>query len=123
MARILVFDREIKHRALILKPLKGHTLRIFGDLETSLNYFEDNFLDIDLIIADFELPMLEGLYFSRLDLTIKKVPIILVTTTIFSGRVKNGMKMAGIVDVVTKPLDKEIFLQAVNNALKNKEDI
>lgn len=82
------------------------------------NYFEDNCLDIDLIVSDIRLP--DGLVFEALSTLNCEIPIIF--TTAYGDYALNAFKYNSI-DYLLKPVKGEELFTALEKLTKKKMEV
>ncbi len=124
-----------KHQLLIVEDNELHQLTIFKILAKTNNYFLDivsngsealealNKTSYDLILMDYKMPLLNGLEAAKVirnlsDKRRNSIPIIIATgahvdAELISQRGKD------INDIITKPFDEELFIEAIENCLLN----
>lgn len=119
MARILIVDDDEEQRLLFRTLLEGrsHELYFASDGEVALKRFKEN--SVDLVVTDLAMPHVNGL---RLIKEIREAdPSVRVIA--ISGVARDQLLLAedyGAMAILTKPVDKDAFLDAMKKALKRK---
>jgi CheY-like chemotaxis protein len=121
---LLVEDNPVNRRlAVFLLRSQGYEVR---EATTALEAFE--MLEQErpnLIVMDIQLPGMDGLEVTRKlkeRPTTADIPVIAVTSYAMKGDREKALA-AGCVGYVTKPIDKNIFIQEVAAHLSNKSKI
>jgi signal transduction histidine kinase/CheY-like chemotaxis protein len=118
MARILaVDDRPINLQFLVsLLSYDGHSVLEASDGQEALDITRDQ--HPDLVIADIEMPAMDGYEFVtqlRTDPRIADTPVIFYTA--HAGEAKFVAQPCGVTQVLTKPAEPEVILNTVSSAL------
>jgi two-component system response regulator HydG len=120
-ARLLVVDDEPGARTAVVTLLKhaGYTVEWAEDGEHALSRFAET--AADCVVSDVNMPRLDGLGLLRkLREQDQDVPVIMVTAAADLGTAVKAMR-AGAEDYLTKPIDFESLLVAVERALERRE--
>jgi len=122
-----------KHQVLIVEDNELHQLTIFKILAKTNNYYLDivsngtealdaiNTTLYDVILMDYKMPILNGLETAKAirnlaDKRRKNTPIVIATGAHVSTELLS-QKGKDINDIITKPFDEEIFIEAIENCL------
>ena len=110
---------QLKMFELILTP--QYDVRIVKSASDAMNFL--NNYHADLILLDIEMPNISGFEFFG---DIRKIPSHLtVPVIIISGNTGedffNKAKRSGAFDVLTKPVEKEVLVEAIEKALAEAE--
>tara|TARA_B110000116_G_scaffold132336_1_gene114819 strand:+ start:518 stop:967 length:450 start_codon:yes stop_codon:yes gene_type:complete len=112
--QVLVVDDNIMNRMLADVILKEYDVLVTGanDGEEAVNYLKNN--PCDLVLMDLQMPVLNGYQASKIiRLKLKlDVPIIALTAS-DSGEEKRKCYEVGMNDYLTKPFNKEQFLETI----------
>jgi|SRR5579871_100252 len=120
MSRILVVDDQPINRELLKEILEHYDHAV---LEASDGY---SALAVsrrdhpDLIIADVEMPKMDGLEFMRQlrnDTELAHTPLIFFSATYKESEVRSLAQAYGVRHVLTKPIETEALIRAVNSVL------
>ena len=118
--RVLICD-DSKFMANISERLlnkMGHeVIHKAHDGEDALDYFVQEWPDIDLILLDVVMPKIDGLQILRQMLNINPMAKIIMVTAISNTSIVTGAMQIGAVDFVTKPFRLSEFAKAVNNVV------
>ncbi len=120
---ILIVDDSISMRQLVKATLSGagYTAREYGDGKAALAFLtEGNDNRVDLILTDLNMPIMDGLTFTRAvrDQAIRArfVPILVLTTET-SPQMKAAGKAAGATGWIVKPFQPEQLLRVIEKVL------
>jgi CheY-like chemotaxis protein len=118
---LLVEDNPVNRRlAVFLLRSQGYQVREASTAKEAFEILEKE--PADLIVMDIQLPGMDGLETTR---KLKEqpatadIPVIAVTSYAMKGDREKALA-AGCVGYVTKPIDKNIFIQEVAAHLENK---
>ena len=116
---ILVVDDSSSMRKMILFVLKGAGYDVITavDGKDALSVLEN--ADIDMLIADLNMPNIDGLELTRqvrLQQKYEKIPIAVLTTESHFTKIKEGRK-AGINTWIIKPFKQGQLLKIVEKLL------
>ena len=121
---LLVEDNPVNRRlAVFLLRSQGYQVREASTAKEAFEILEKE--PADLIVMDIQLPGMDGLETTR---KLKEqpatadIPVIAVTSYAMKGDREKALA-AGCVGYVTKPIDKNIFIQEVAAHLGNKSKI
>ena len=122
-----------KYQVLIVEDNELHQLTIFKILAKTNNYFLDivsngsealealKTTSYDIILMDYKMPILDGLEAAKAirhlsDKRKKNIPIIIATGAHINTELLS-QKGKDINEIITKPFDEEIFINAIENCL------
>lgn len=114
---ILLADDNRTNQMVLAKMLEagGHTVRIVSDGEEALDALERE--TFDLVLLDVNMPKLNGIEAAKLqrvaELGLRRVPIIGLTADASPQRAIE-CREAGMDDAVTKPIDAQALLAAID---------
>jgi len=113
--RILAVDDSKTMRNIVSFTLEraGYNVTVAADGVEALKCMDDGF---DLIIADFNMPNMDGLELARRikgHEQFKNTPILMLSTE-FDDALKTRARDLGVTGWVKKPLVKSTFLELVN---------
>jgi CheY-like chemotaxis protein len=121
---LLVEDNPVNRRlAVFLLRSQGYQVREASTAKEAFEILEKE--PADLIVMDIQLPGMDGLETTR---KLKEqpatadIPVIAVTSYAMKGDREKALA-AGCVGYVTKPIDKNIFIQEVAAHLSSKSKI
>lgn len=109
---MIVDDSKVIHKILgnLLKNVGIE--KCYDDLfngAEALKCFNDNQSDIDIILTDWNMPVMNGLDFVKAVRNKNKtIPIWMITTEGGKGEVVQALK-AGVNNYIVKPIDREII--------------
>jgi two-component system, sensor histidine kinase and response regulator len=120
MATVLVIDDSPSDRQLSETLLKygGHEVLLAADGQAGLALVKAR--TPDLVITDLITPTIDGYELARSvrsDPATARIPIILITAHYLDGEVRRLAAHIGIQQVIIKPYDPQVFLDAVATAL------
>ncbi|MBI4645729.1 MAG: response regulator [Bacteroidia bacterium] len=118
---ILVADDQVQNIAAILSMLNSYNkeLRIIGALNGKIACEQALVKSPDLIILDWEMPVMTGIEavrFLKSNPKTKDIPIIMATALTSSDHLSEAMD-AGAMDYIRKPLDRIELIARVKSAL------
>jgi PAS domain S-box-containing protein len=121
MHTILVADDQVQNISAIMQMLTNldKDLRIIGAVNGKQAYEQAIAKDPDLIILDWEMPVMSGIEAVKLlknNPQTKEIPIIMATALTSSDHLSEAMD-AGAMDYVRKPLDRVELVARVRSAL------
>jgi len=121
---VLVLDDEADVRSAIRLQLKGTRFEILEaeDVDQAAALLADNPISIDVIITDVRMPGKSGVdavaYFQRAYPT---TPVIVLTGFPDVALAVDFMKKKDVVDFLTKPVEKEKLIAAVEHAAQGRK--
>mgnify|MGYP005785476023 CR=1 FL=1 len=115
---IAIIEDDSKIRLELSKLLEnnGYKTKIINDFQNILEEIKN--VDIDLIILDINLPYESGYEICKKIKKHKNIPIIFVTSRNTSEDELLSI-LAGGIDFITKPYNKNILLEKIKRALNN----
>lgn len=121
MAKILVVDDSVALRMQVKACLNedGHEVVEAKDGKEGYNYAKAH-LDLDLMIVDFNMPILNGLELCAKVRELaehKQTPIFMLTTESSPQALKRG-KEVGVLAWIIKPFSEDKLRYAINKVLK-----
>ncbi len=102
----------------IVEPL-GYEVAAAGNGQEVLNLLETASEPIDLVLLDWNMPVLTGIDVirkMRADLRFKNIPVLMVSTESEETRIKQAME-AGAQGYLTKPFTPDQLKKAIDRAL------
>src|SRR5215510_4940447 len=121
---LLVEDNPVNRRlAVFLLRSQGYEVREATKAKEALEMLEKE--RADLIVMDIQLPGMDGLEVTRrikAQPATADIPVIAVTSYAMKGDREKALA-AGCVGYVTKPIDKNIFIQEIAACLAEKAKI
>jgi signal transduction histidine kinase/DNA-binding response OmpR family regulator len=120
LARILIVEDNHVNRLLLVEILKraGYSTFIATDAYAALNMLER--ITVDLVVLDIALPGMDGIELAtRLKASgrTRSIPLIAVTAYDDAATLERARE-AGVLDILSKPLDSQKFLRVVGETLK-----
>ena len=121
---VLVLDDEADVRSAIQLQLKGTRFEILEaeNVDQAIRLLSDNPISIDVIICDVRMPGVSGVeavaYFQR---EYPNTPVIVLTGFPDVGLAVDFMKKKDVVDYLTKPVEKEKLIAAVEHAAQDRK--
>ncbi len=92
-----------------------------GNGQEAMNILEANAGEINLVLLDWNMPMLSGLDVikkMRRDDRFKKIPVLMISTESEDDRIQEALS-AGAQGYLTKPFTPEKLLDAIHHVLDN----
>lgn len=117
--QVLVLDDESDVRSAIRLQLTGTRFEILEaeNVEQAINLLNDNPISIDVIICDVRMPGMSGVEAVELFLQdYPSTPVIVLTGFPDVGLAVDFMKKQDVVDYLTKPVEKDKLIEAVEQA-------
>ncbi len=102
----------------IVEPL-GYEVVAAGNGQEALNILESGEQNINLVLLDWNMPVLNGIDVikkMRADSRLKSIPVLMVSTESEEDRIKQAMD-AGAQGYLTKPFTPEQLTNAIRRAL------
>lgn len=121
---VLVLDDEADVRAAIRLQLKDTRFEILEaeNVEQAIGLLGDNPISVDVIICDVRMPGKTGIeavaYFQR---EYPTTPVIILTGFPDVARAVDFMKKKDVVDYLTKPVEKDRLIAAVEQAAQGRK--
>ncbi|MDH3672826.1 MAG: response regulator [Gammaproteobacteria bacterium] len=121
---VLVLDDEAEVRAAVRLQLKDTRFEILEaeNAQQAIDLLADNAITVDVIICDVRMPGISGVeavaYFQR---KYPSTPVIVLTGFPDTALAVDFMKKKDVVDYLTKPVEKERLIAAVENAAKGRK--
>lgn len=121
---VLVLDDEAEVRSAVRLQLKGTRFEILEaeSLDQAVALLADNPISIDVIISDVRMPGKSGVeavaYFQR---EYPTTPVIVLTGFPDVALAVDFMKKKDVVDFLTKPVEKEKLVAAVERAAQSRK--
>lgn len=121
---VLVLDDEAEVRAAVRLQLKDTRFEILEaeNAQQAIDLLADNAITVDVIICDVRMPGISGVeavaYFQR---KYASTPVIVLTGFPDVALAVDFMKKKDVVDYLTKPVEKEKLIAAVENAAKGRK--
>lgn len=124
---ILIADDSETVRSVIVKTMgmagiDTGTLHLAPEGQTALNLLREHW--IDLVLADINMPVMNGLELvanMKADDTLNDIPVIIVSTEGSKTRIED-LKRQGIAAFVRKPFTPESLKAAILSAMNRKGD-
>lgn len=120
MPEILLVDDELSARTAIERILSdaGFTIRCAADGRAALDLVRARVPDV--VVTDLVMPNVDGLgVVAELRARSIDVPVVLLTALDEAGSAVSAMR-AGATDYLTKPVDAEVLLHAIERALETR---
>ena len=117
MARILVADDQATMRHIIAEMLqeKGHTVTAVEDGLAAYESAKSG--DFDLIVADVNMPRLDGLEFLKKIKAEKPGTKVIFVTGMLEETVRIGSAKLGLDGLIMKPFEKSVALELIEKIL------
>jgi PAS domain S-box-containing protein len=117
-ANILMVDDEAALAEIFLQALQkaGYEVSSYTDSSQALQGFKDNPESFDLIIADINMPQMDGIKLSSEILSIRSIPIILYTGFL-DHNLQRKAEAIGISYILNKPILPDEMIKAVKRAV------
>jgi len=96
---------------------EGYQVRTFTDPQAALEAIEQNGLDVDLCVSDFNMPGLSGLGFARALKAIRPRLPVAITSGYISDELRRDAPAAGVDELIYKPDTVEALCQAIERLL------
>ncbi len=114
--KVLVVDDSAVMRKIVIKALveAGYTdITEAGDGKDALA----KVADVDIILTDWNMPLMDGLTFVKEVRKRSKIPIVMVTTEGGQREVLEAMK-SGVNDYIVKPFTSNVLLHKLEKVLQ-----
>ncbi|MCB5270058.1 MAG: ATP-binding protein [Candidatus Cloacimonadaceae bacterium] len=117
-ANILMVDDEPALAEIFLQALtnSGYQVQSYTDSTKALQAFMENPQGLDLVIADINMPMMDGIKLATEILAIRTLPIILYTGFL-DATLQRKAESAGVSFILNKPIMPDEMIKAVKKAL------
>ena len=120
MAKLLLIEDDVSMLELLRVHLKaaGHSVRVASDAADGIRYILAE--TPDLILSDIAMPSLDGMELLRAlrsDPMTRRIPVIFLTGRDDDDTVVKAHQL-GVDDFLTKPIQVEDLLSAIDKALK-----
>jgi len=116
---LLIEDNELNRKLVrVMLQIDKYQILEAEDAETGIQLAQE--YNPDLILMDIQLPGMGGLSATRIikkDSLLKGIPVIALTSYAMQGDEEEARE-AGCDDYITKPIDRQRFLEAVTHFLK-----
>ena len=118
MANILVVDDELTSIAILKKVLidAGHNVTTVSEPQSALE--QTHQYKFDIMLTDFNMPNMNGIELTQEVLKIESDLIVILITAFATIRSAVEAIRIGAFDYLTKPIDKEELLLAINRGLE-----
>ena len=123
MSKILIIDDQASNRQFITDLLHYAGHRTFEASDGAAGLALAQAERPDLVISDVVMPNMDGYEFVRQlrgDPNISATPVIFCTATYHEFEVRALGTACGVLQIVTKPVEPDVLLRAVNSALEAK---
>lgn len=121
MMRILAVDDSTTNNALLEAVLSAKGYQIYTAMDGKEAFSVLDHQEIDLILLDLLMPEIDGFEFLehiKNNDNFNKIPVIIISAA-NNQENRNLTKQLGAVDFIEKPIDINLFLDRVDNVLKN----
>lgn len=120
---IAIDDSKIVHRALG-ELLSGNAELIhFYDAQDALKAFQEGGIEADLILLDWEMPIMSGPEFLKASKDLTGLPpVVMVTSKNKIEDIKTATEL-GAREYVMKPFCRDILLEKINLSLETKKAV
>lgn len=117
MAKILVVDDQesMRHIISVMLEEQGHLVVRAGDGAEAFEQFQDG--DFDLIVADVNMPKLDGLVFLKKVKAAKPATKVIFVTGMLAETISLGAEKFGLDGLIIKPFEKPAALDTINKVL------
>jgi len=112
-------EKNLKLFSVIIKSL-GYAILTAMNGEEGVSMAKEN--APDLILMDIQMPVMDGitaLNMLKSDERTKNIPVIALTSYAMAGDKEKFLGL-GFSDYISKPIDKDGFIKAIENILKEK---
>lgn len=121
-ARVLIVEDNHVNRTLFVEILKraGHSVFTAADAHAALNMLDR--LTVDIIVLDIALPVIDGIELAarlKANARTRTIPLIAVTAHEDSETL-DAAREAGVVGILTKPIDGQKLARLVEDTLKRE---
>ena len=121
---VLVLDDEADVRSAIRLQLKGTRFEILEaeNVEQAIGLLADNPISIDVIICDVRMPGVSGVEaIATFQREYPTTPVIVLTGFPDVGLAVDFMKKQDVVEYLTKPVEKDKLIAAVEQAAQGRK--
>ena len=116
---VLILDDEAEVRSAIRMQLKGTRFELLEaeNFDQALNLLQENVLTVDVIICDVRMPGVDGVQaVATFQQEYPNTPVIILTGFPDVDLAVNFMKKQDVMDYLTKPVEKQKLIAAVEKA-------
>ena len=120
---VLILDDEADVRAAIKLQLKDTHFDILEaeNFEHAMNFLRENAITVDVIICDVRMPGVDGVEaVANFQREYPHTPVIVLTGFPDVDLAVDFMKQQDVTDYLTKPVDKEKLIAAVEKAAQDR---
>ena len=119
VARILFVDDEESLVEVFSRTLArlGHSVKAFSDSRLALEAFKSAPESFDLVITDHKMPHITGLELARLVRETRADVPVIICTGFLEQLTPENTSIAGVEQVLLKPVDRRTIAQAIDQAL------
>ena len=123
--KILIIEDALEIRTLLKRLLerKGFSVECAGNGIQALNVLADCQALPGLILLDIMMPVMDGFEFriaQKADRRLAQVPVVVMTA---DGNIESNKSRLGVAELLNKPLDAKILLNAVETWYSDGIDI
>ena len=123
MHHVLILDDEADVRAAIRLQLKGTDFEILEaeNFEQAMKLLQQNVISTDVIICDVRMPGVDGVEaVQNFQREYPNTPVIVLTGFPDVDLAVDFMKKQDVIDYLTKPVDKDKLVEAVEKAAQER---
>lgn len=119
--KLIVADDSRMVRGIVMRIVEplGYEVVAAGNGQEALNILENGEQNINLVLLDWNMPVLNGIDVikkMRADSRLRNIPVLMVSTESEEDRIKQAMD-AGAQGYLTKPFTPEQLTNAIRRAL------
>lgn len=122
--RIIIADDDIQIRRLLKKALSNSEYQVIAEASNGLELFDLCKEHVpDAAIVDIQMPTIDGISAARMITDEGKVKCVIILTSYDTKEYVNGAIGVGVAGYLTKPLDIDILIPVIENALKSSKQL
>lgn len=121
---VIIADDDINVRNTLKKALYNSDYEIIAEAANGLDLFEKcKSLSPDVAIVDIQMPTMDGIKAAKMVLDEGKAKCVIMLTSFDEKEYINGAIEAGAIGYLTKPVNTNLLIPNLDNALKNSKEL
>lgn len=121
---VIIADDDMNVRYTLKKALYDSDYEIIAEATNGLDLFEKcKSLSPDVAIVDIQMPTMDGIKAAKLVLDEGKAKCVIMLTSFDEKEYVNGAIEAGAIGYLTKPVNTNLLIPNLDNALKKSKEL
>lgn len=121
---VIIADDDMDVRNTLKKALYDSDYEIIAEATNGLDLFEKcNSLCPDIAIVDIQMPTMDGIKATKMVLDEGKAKCVMMLTSFEEKEYVNGAIEAGAIGYLTKPVNTNLLIPNLDNALKKSKEL